>query len=134
MKLEGAHYHMMDEDYDYSDDPWGSLEDEGGCFKSYTVTYTDDTTGEDYEREVCYQYYPDWHYEMEEGENGVDYVDYGHEQIPVYPLEDAVCCMPGMDCWNSAYEGAAGKDAMIEELERLVWDYPEVKAHFDYLN
>jgi hypothetical protein len=39
-----------------------------------------------------------------------------------------------MECWNSAYEGAAGKDAMIQELERLVWDYPEVKAHFDYLN
>jgi hypothetical protein len=77
MYLEGAHYHMMDEDYDYSDDPWGSLEDEGGCFKSSTVTYTDDTTGEDYEREVCDQYYPDWHYD--ENYDGGDNFDYGHE-------------------------------------------------------
>jgi peptidoglycan hydrolase CwlO-like protein len=42
--------------------------------------------------------------------------------------------MPGMECWNSAYEGAAGKDAMIAELERLLWEYPEVKTHFNDLN
>jgi hypothetical protein len=66
MKLEGAHY--MDGGYDGydkygTDDPWGSITGDGYCFKSYAVTYTDPYTGDDYEREVCYQYYPDWHYE-----------------------------------------------------------------------
>jgi hypothetical protein len=39
-----------------------------------------------------------------------------------------------MDCWNSAYEGAAGKESMEAELEALLWGYPEVKAHFNELN
>lgn len=42
--------------------------------------------------------------------------------------------MPGMDCWSSAYEGAAGKEEMEMELQHLLWEYPEVKAHFNELN
>jgi hypothetical protein len=42
--------------------------------------------------------------------------------------------MPGMDCWSSAYDGAAGKEAMEIELQHLLWEYPEVKAHFNALN
>lgn len=114
---------MMEEYYYYYDEYesyWGT--GDYGCYEYKEFTYTYD--GYTYTVEYCYKEFPDHYY----------YGGDGPQQIAVYPLEEAVCCMPGMDCWNAAYEGAAGKDAMIAELERLVWNYPEVKAHFDDLN
>jgi hypothetical protein len=40
----------------------------------------------------------------------------GYEQQMDFTMKFAICCMPGMECWNSAYENSAGRGAMEAEL------------------
>lgn len=48
--------------------------------------------------------------------------------------KEAVCCMPGMECWDSTYENTQGRAGLEEELQMLEGEYPGVKAYFDELN
>lgn len=58
----------------------------------------------------------------------------GPQPINQWAYADAVCCMPGMSCWNSSYENMSGRESMVQELEHLRSQFPDVKAHFDELN
>jgi len=49
-------------------------------------------------------------------------------------MKEAICCMPGMDCWDASYEGAQGREDLMYELEMLRNEYPEAKQYFDELN
>jgi hypothetical protein len=46
----------------------------------------------------------------------------------------AICCMPGMDCWGPQYEGTQGRESLQHELDMLNSEYPEARARFDELN
>lgn len=35
----------------------------------------------------------------------------------------AICCMPGMDCWDFSYESGAGRASIEAELEDLRAQY-----------
>lgn len=47
---------------------------------------------------------------------------------------EAICCLPDMECWNPSYEGAAGRGAMMAELEHLEKEFPAKKDKFMGLN
>lgn len=86
----------------------------------------------------------DWHEDYEDWDEHDDYYGgkmngdyhgadgYGGWE-PIY-FEEAQCCMPGMDCWNAAYEGASGKENMEMELESLREGEAWAREHFDALN
>jgi hypothetical protein len=45
-----------------------------------------------------------------------------------------VCCMEGMECWDSSYANTQGKAGLEDELKMLEADFPGVQGRFDELN
>jgi hypothetical protein len=46
----------------------------------------------------------------------------------------AVCCMPGMDCWNGDFANKAGREQLLADLDRFQGEYESAKAEYDVLN
>jgi len=81
---------------------------------------------------------------IEQMETSMEYMKKSMEEKEMYgpggegkwgnKMKEAICCMPGMDCWDASYEGAQGREDLMYELEMLRNEYPEAKQYFDELN
>lgn len=58
--------------------------------------------------------------------------DTGFWEPPTF--DEAVCCMPGMDCWTGDFANAAGRAKIIEGIARLEAELVGATEEFDILN
>lgn len=66
--------------------------------------------------------------------NGWDNGQHQQQQWGPQLNKEAICCMPGMECWNSSYENTAGRQGLADELAMLQAEFPRIQDRFDELN
>jgi len=49
-------------------------------------------------------------------------------------FDEEVCCMKGMDCWTGEFANAAGRAAIIADIEKFSEEMVEAKDLYDVLN
>lgn len=49
-------------------------------------------------------------------------------------FDEAVCCMPGMDCWTGEFANAAGRAGLLEKLAMANEELVFAKETYDILN
>jgi hypothetical protein len=67
-----------------------------------------------------------------DGPGGSSGSDTGFWEPPTF--DEAVCCMPGMECWTGDFANAAGRTRIIETIARLEDDLVYAREDFEILN